>query len=113
MDYSKLSDFEINKLVDERLCKKHMVAKEEKYGASVIVTNSCGATCRSNYCNNPSDAWPIIVENRISIMFDEHPAMATDKCEFDGTLCTTGVEVFNQNPLRAAMICFLMIEEQE
>lgn len=39
-----------------------------------------------DYCNDPRDAWPIIIENKIDI---HHYA---------------------SNPLRAAMLCFLAME---
>lgn len=70
-------------------------------------------------CNNPSDAWPIIVENNISILFDG------DDCEVSydyeapvgkfGTneILTWHIDVKKEEALRAAMICFLKMKDAE
>ncbi|AOQ26670.1 hypothetical protein [Vibrio phage 2E1] len=57
-------------------------------------------------CNNPSDAWPIIVENGISIDFwgDSWGA----DIQLDGEVA---FEHLDKNPLRAAMICFLKMKD--
>lgn len=56
-------------------------------------------------CNNPSDAWPIILANKICI---------NNFCKFgwcsDSEL---GDYVYHENPLRAAMIVYLMMKESE
>lgn len=65
-----------------------------------------------DFCNNPSDAWPIIVDNKITISpqdsGDEWEASASvnDDLRFD-------FEVWDKNPLRAAMICFLKMKDAE
>ena len=65
-----------------------------------------------NPCANPADAWPIITENNISIILD-NPAMpcATDNARdlFDDAGPNVGVAY--DNPLRAAMIVFLMMQD--
>ncbi len=60
-----------------------------------------------DYCNNPSDAWPIIIENKISIRY----AGILDTDWVSRTIHTP--RVFDKNPLRAAMIVFLMMKEAE
>ena len=55
-------------------------------------------------CNNPSDAWPIIVENRIRI----NPILYTKWMAED---YLEDVSSCHENPLRAAMIVFLMMQE--
>lgn len=108
MDYSKLSDFEINKLVSISLGYS---IDGEKYGkSSVGLFHRDGIVYKSHdCCNNPADAWPIITANKISIY-----AMS----EKDGR-GRWGAEAFypnesyhfNDNPLRAAMIVFLLMQE--
>ncbi|MEG3135563.1 phage protein NinX family protein [Rouxiella sp. T17] len=59
-----------------------------------------------DYCNNPSDAWPIICANKINLNFKE---MAESK---EWLAHISGHEGQWQascaKPLRAAMICFLL-----
>ena len=69
------------------------------------------------YCENPSEAWQIIVENKISIMNDGEDWEAS--IDFDGDLEKHGTDETlskyyeDKNPLRAAMIVFLMINEDK
>ena len=113
-DYSKMSDFEINKLV------ALASGKNIKFIRVDVDGNDIGVIVGQKYtrqqlsfdpCNNPADAWPIITANKISIY-----AMS----EIDGRGCW-GAEAFypnesyhfNDNPLRAAMIVFLMMQESK
>ena len=88
MNYAEMSDFEINKAVHLVLLKKGKIKEQFRISPSDFVDvfrNSFGepsviAVMRYvvngssdgynpfggafNYCNNPSDAWPIIVENK-------------------------------------------------
>ena len=71
MNYEEMSDFEINKLVvDKHL---HMFVNESKsrgrLDSDVWVFDSEGLPRNTNYnpCNNPNDAFPIIVENGINL----------------------------------------------
>lgn len=57
-------------------------------------------------CNNPADAWPIIVENRIRI----NPILYTKWMAED---YLENVSSCDENPLRAAMIVFLMMQEEK
>lgn len=107
MDYSQLSDFEINKRVAVAL--GHSI-DEEKYGnASVGAFHSDGVVYKSHdYCNNPADAWPIIVKNRISIInLDE------DEWGARGVADRNSKRAIHENSLRAAMIVFLMMQESQ
>ncbi|EAR8162859.1 protein ninX [Salmonella enterica] len=97
MDYSKLSDAEINWKVAFHI------------GLRTVEKAESGDF---NPCNNPSDAWPIIVESRITVMIDDtttewSSASVQDFCDtsaFQHSNC-------HKNPLRAAMITFLMMQE--
>ena len=72
---------------------------------------------RSEYfdpCSNPSDAWPIIVENKIDLAHtvsgDANCAVfKVDKRGLYREFYTTT----SKNPLRAAMICFLKMKDSE
>ncbi|AZU84630.1 phage protein NinX family protein [Escherichia coli] len=121
MDYSQLSDFEINVAVFEAIHNGSPDYKEGENGAMVFISfegdivNGDAVEVEVergsfNPCANPADAWPIITENNISIILD-NPSMpcATDNARdlFDDALPNVGVAY--DNPLRAAMIVFLMM----
>lgn len=89
-DYSKMSDFEIN-------CRVH---------SEVMEISGLDSFKAKDYCNNPADAWPIIVENRIRI----NPILYTKWMAED---YLEDVSSCDENPLRAAMIVFLMMQEGE
>ena len=103
VDYSKLSDFEINSAVSMAV-RSQAANPESKY----VVIN--------DYCNNPADAWPIISENRISIMFDstapEYEGEYHEWCDAISSCQKLDVQ-HHSNPLRAAMIVFLMMQEKK
>ncbi|MCK6743754.1 DUF2591 domain-containing protein [Enterobacter cloacae] len=117
MDYSKLSDFEINRAVaiaigfhpDE--CD---IVKRGSPSVGVEWNEDTGYPIRVfDYCNNPTDAWPIIVDNRITMMIDDtttdwSSALVQDFCD------TSAFKYSNcsKNPLRAAMITFLMMQDK-
>ncbi|MEM7839698.1 DUF2591 family protein, partial [Morganella morganii] len=61
-------------------------------------------------CNNPADAWPIIIENGIAI----HPYKTATPSAFDAEIGEFhGHAVFNENIYRAAMEVFLMMKDSE
>lgn len=106
VDYSKLSDFEINSLVSAHLwgsvcAVDGIVLHNEKDG-------------EFNPCNNPSDAWPIIFENKIMLS----PRCADDEWKAEIYLGREDIfdnyaSAWHKNPLRAAMIVFLMMREDK
>lgn len=121
MDYESLSDFEVNKAVAEALGVL-------KYDVDLV---GCGDSIQLfhfdksvfiDYCNNPSDAWPVIVGNRIAIIPIEiigtvqYRYMASADSYF-GTMCNGALtfhcknDSLDDNPLRAAMIVFLKMSE--
>ncbi|HAN1865709.1 TPA: DUF2591 domain-containing protein [Escherichia coli] len=123
MDYSQLSDFEINVAVFEAIHNGSPDYKEGENGAMVFISfegdivNGDAVEVEVergsfNPCANPADAWPIITENNISIILD-NPSMprATDNARdlFDDAGPNVGVAY--DNPLRAAMIVFLMMQD--
>lgn len=70
-----------------------------------------------DYCNNPAFAWSIISEHKISLMNNDDNWEAS--IDFDGDLEKHGTDETlskfyeDKNPLRAAMIVFLMINEDK
>ena len=108
MNYSELSDTEINELVAATL---GLAIKDGKIWVKQDATFNFKEEAGSfemsynvliaDYCNNPSDAWPIILENRISLSpkgINWSAWCFYKECE-------------DLNPLRAACIVFLMINE--
>lgn len=107
MDYNKMSDQEINQ---EVTC----ILNPDAQKMALIGDGSCFYDCGPdgngfyeipvlNYCNNPEYAYPIIYKNGISIGiygYGEWGAGGIKHTHIDGV-----------NPLRAAMIVFLMMQE--
>ena len=97
-DYSKMSDFEINKAVSTALGMDVSGATEE---------NNIMYGYVHDICNNPSDAWPIINRERIGVYPSEGP-------EFMPWIAAkNAISVTDKNPLRAAMIVYLMMKDKE
>lgn len=110
-DYSEISDFELN------------VQVAESEGINWYCPASCSPTggweyCGigklmlkddkqlPDYCNNPSDAWQIIIENSITFNYDT--AQVHVGSYFSDT---AKVSENRKNALRAAMIVYLMMKD--
>ncbi|HHA1934025.1 TPA: phage protein NinX family protein [Enterobacter ludwigii] len=119
MDYSQLSDFEINKIVAIATGHKKFndlgwQGTQEGNYSSVIVKGPIKIG-GFDPCNNAADAWPIIVGNDISL--NSYGSAWEASFEHDAPIgafgtdetVTSGYE--HRNPLRAAMIAFLMKQE--
>lgn len=92
MDYSKLSDFEIN-------CEVSKLTRDNANNPD------SGYLVINDYCNNPADAWPIIVDNLLRMTPVVHHGSVS------WIVCRGDYGVSHENPLRAAMIVFLMTQE--
>ncbi|HIE3985896.1 TPA: phage protein NinX family protein [Serratia marcescens] len=113
-DYSKMSDKEINHSV---LAIFEPDIEHMMLGGNETHFYHCGITGDGyhqidipDYCNNPAYAWPIIFENKISIisMYSGGDSWQVDAGEDEEFV------LHNQsNPLRAAMIVFLMMKDSE
>lgn len=110
MDYSKLSDFEINCLVAEATGHKPFDA-EMGYQGTQEPGDITAAIVRGprwiggfDPCNSPANAWPIIVEHRLYI----DPIYVSDWSV--SSECDSFREI-HKNPLRAAMIVFLIMQD--
>lgn len=93
MDYSILSDHEINVKVGEHI----------GFAAKLMAVNK-----QTDYCNNPADAWPIIVANGIALLPYQHSTPAAYLTAFG---LVSRFNANDKNVLRAAMIVFLMTQE--
>lgn len=111
-DYSKMSDFEINKWIAIELSPNGYIGINEstRSDSEVVVTTWNGEGCTKNsyvdYCNNPSYAMPILIENRISLTWVNGECRASSvKAGYHEFSCG--------NALRAAMIVYLMMKDEE
>ncbi len=75
MDYSQLSDFEINRMVGDIIFKGLWASKPETSGNNTNKWYYGNADTTfeplnhlPDYCNDPSASWPIIEKYRISIL---------------------------------------------
>ena len=120
MDHSKLSDFEINSAVHNALLREPYSLKFlgndrimwQKKNDEYITTEKVNYTKNGvhDYCNNPADAWPIIVEHHIAVVPYRHTLPQAWPTAFG--LCSK-FTTEDTNPLRAAMIVFLMMQENK
>jgi len=124
MNYEEMSDFEINAAVTNLV-----------YGCDgweLNWTNNCFFHCGidgsgyyrqaiHNYCNNPSDAWPIIIENKISIHHDI-ARYSADSLVYSKRF-DDGFKIFRHEgkmgdtssraALRSAIICYLKMKDED
>lgn len=119
-DYASMSDEQIAVMV-AGLCTIDGVAiNEDGMPVRNVVDNSPGSYSGGDYigfdfdpCNNPEDAWPIIVENGITLAFQDGNWWADNLAYWiDGVEWSIG-GIIDKKPLRAAMIVFLMMKESE
>lgn len=101
--YRDKSDFEINKAVAVNINGTDAVL--EKFGRIYISDGDRGAMVSFSPCNNPADAMPIINEYGISLIYQER--------EFQFATNNGNIECSISNPLKAAMIIFLMMKDAE
>ena len=107
MDYSQLSDQEINIQVARIMHPEREVIESKSRPPSACVIGHLPSKW-VDYCNNPADAWPIIESNRIGVMPSE---MKTK--ELWMSTSGKGSYAYHENPLRAAMIVFLQMQDEK
>ena len=112
MNYEEMSDHEIDITVANLIGVKIEHIEDDIVFVYTYGECEVGAF---NPCNNPSDAWPIIVENEISLISPEaNGSKAWRAGIFDLELVIKRpINSYNANPLRAAMIVFLMMKENQ
>ena len=108
MNYEEMSDLQINLLVANAIGVDAAENSGVVFGAvkheGDNVVSVMGVV---DYCNNPSDAWPIIVANRINVYASEGPDFMPWMAGCGGMVAS------NRNPIRAAMIVYLMMKDEE
>lgn len=128
MDYSKLSDQEINGLVIDAISDGNQAYRGGD-GSAIELLHQINTVefgehvereevyAKFDPCNNPADAWPIIHQHGISIAFDkdEDEWLAWGDFAFDQAgwdmKKEPEISCAHTNPLRAAMTVFLMMQE--
>ncbi len=108
--YTELSDLEINKRVFVAAKIEH---EDTDLHSNKVFYGDGARWIEFNPCNNPTDAMPIIIENKISL----RAPTITDrwKAEFVDEHGNYGGyrRALNKNPLRASMEVFLMMKDTE
>lgn len=105
-DWQDKSDFDINKAVTK--LKNLKIASNQPGKVGIVVQNTLsGDWVTFNPCNNPSDAWPIIVESQISIFNYDNDLWSAQK--WIGNKRIANEFIRGGNVLRAAMIVYLEI----
>lgn len=109
MDYSQLHDAQINMMV----CKA--LGQELSSYARILMQDDATILLSDNetlvdYCNNPADAWPIILKNCISLVWDCAEDASYDWWNAFDQFDDYRVQ-YQSNPLRAAMIVLLMMQD--
>lgn len=113
-DYSKLSDFEINLLVARIILNGNIISERERTLTSSVFYENHQGIKTFDPCNNPADAWPIIVANNIDIIQDNGQGCALATNSAIQMFLGDDVHISqDENPLRAAMIVFLMMQESK
>ena len=121
-NYHEMSDHEINKevlkIIKEDLLKDgwrivNYSHSSDKRSAG-IYKKSIDVYSWYDFVGDIESAWTIMLENKISLLWDETNSMcmATVASMFDLQTCRRD-GASHTNPLRAAMIVFLMIKEKE
>lgn len=110
--YNEMSDFELSKLVFFKSGKQY-----EDYEANPFPEDSSsfsygdGANWHEFDINNPSDMWPLIVENGICIHVDKAGINSYANTFDSNGYCKN--EFYDKNPLRAVAIVYLMIKDEK
>lgn len=114
-DYSEMSDADINLRIAKIMHPEKEFTLAYSFGhpegPMVQWVQGYAEYLKLDYCNNPADAWPIIEANRIGII------PAPEHGEWKAAHRSVGDDGmphhFNQgrNPLRAAMIVFLLMQD--
>ncbi|MFS7308410.1 phage protein NinX family protein [Rahnella inusitata] len=109
-DYSAMSDFDIQQAVLQETWGKHPVRLLGKMMLDIMLSDY-------DPCNNPADAWPIILNNGINIFTDMIPHGLLGQARVSvisgsriGAECLIAKHI---NPLRAAMEVYLMKKDAE
>ncbi|HAT3836000.1 DUF2591 family protein [Morganella morganii] len=103
--YRDKSDFEINKAVAEELIQSGFIIGVEYHDKHILVMDKYANNYPFDPCNNPADAWPIIIENGISSLFNGDEWICS---ALDGEFLS-----INENLYRAGCEVFMMMKDAE
>ena len=113
MDYSTLNDDKINQLIAKAVGLRVALIDYVMPDGSIAVLNSSSSAARLlvNYCTCPKDTMPLIIKNNISILA---PSFFEDELSGWGACSEVDHSVIyrSSNPLRAAAIMFLIMNEE-
>lgn len=104
-DYAEMSDCQIAEEVAKFI---ELGDRKQKGDGTLYLKNNVWT--RFDPCNNPADAWPILLENHIAIA----PYKNATPCAWpsaEGLISKRVTE--DANPLRAGMITFLKMKESK
>lgn len=121
MNYEEMSDFEINMLVAmaEGLIVNELQSVSLKAKSSSVLFDDIVSQFEFNPCNSPSDAWPIILDNNITLLFSDSGDCEVSfdyRCTDTDETLTSWVNIEKHKKykiLRAAMICFLKMKDMQ
>lgn len=120
--YRDKSDFEINKAVaDFYLTREYRFNSADKIVELMDIDLSCEfggeinlkdkyVTGTFDPCNDPADAMPIVIENGICMNYIDKD-IGWGAYHFDEE--KGELEIYDKNYYRAAMICFLIMKDEE
>lgn len=117
IDYSKLSDFEINLAVTSLLygCQGWEIDRTNTHFFHFCIDGS--GYCQQeigDYCNNWQYIGPIIEREEIGVFWDADEWCATNASGFEIQRgLNKSIDYSHKNPKRAAAICYLMMKESE
>jgi len=111
MNYAEMSDLQVNIAVASKLAVNAKVEDGALFTSKIHDgENVISVTTVTDFCNNPSDTWPIIVENGVCIT---SPAVDGERWRAMIYTSNKNYSWSDKNPLRAAMIVFLMMNEDK
>lgn len=123
MNYEDMSDFEINKLVVLAIdTDGDIESVTQRKSKLKCISNQALVKLKDiddpepfNACNNSSDSWSIVLENKIAILPNSQGDwLSYGWSKWNGKQdFSPRKEAIDKNPLRAAMICFLKMKSAE
>lgn len=108
-DYASMSDQEINMHVASIIYPESTVIESKSRPPCACITGHIPSYW-VDYCNNPADAWPILLENHIAVA----PYKYATPCAWPSSEGLISKHVTEDgNPLRAGMIVYLKMKESK
>lgn len=114
-DYASMSDEQIAVMVAGLCTIEGVSINEDGIAVRHVVDDLPGSYSGGDCiefdfdpCNNPEDAWPVIISSMISIRPVGNDGQLWESSGMDGMKAD-----YDNNPLRAAMVVFLMMKEGE